>query len=190
MWRKIFAHEAFVIRRLYRQLQDTYQGPKDYHEKGMRRNVVWNTCIYRNWVSSLEHFAARFWELPLSFYSFITNISPESFIASSSMGRCNLHFLLLLWKFLQSISCLIVEFSYNTLHKSKENVSKKKLCTLQYAFKTSYKILHSRNPLRFVSLWCFSSVFIRSHCKGFFYKELGQRPFQDILHYIYIYLKP
>jgi hypothetical protein len=125
LWRKIFAHEAFVIRRLYRQLQDTYQGPKDYHEKGMRRNVVWNTCIYRNWVSSLEHFAARFWELPVSLYPFITNIRPESFIASSCVGRYNLHCLLLLRKCLQSFSCLIVEFSYNTLHKSKEKVSKK-----------------------------------------------------------------
>jgi len=43
-----------VIRRLYRQLQDTNQGPKRYHEKGMRRNVAWSTCIYRNRVSSIS----------------------------------------------------------------------------------------------------------------------------------------
>jgi hypothetical protein len=129
--------QAFLIPRLNRTLKDTNQGPKYYLEKGMRKNAVWSTYIYRNRVSNLEHFTARFWELPLRLNSFVIDINPESFIASSFMGRCNLHFLLLHRKFVQSVSCLIVEFSFNTLHNCEESVSKKYLCTSEYSFRTS-----------------------------------------------------
>ena len=81
--------QAFLIRRLYQQLEDKNQGTRYFHEKGMRRNVVWNTFIYRNWVSSLEFFTGEFWELSLRkrrLCSFICNINPESFIVSPFMG--------------------------------------------------------------------------------------------------------
>jgi len=67
------------------------------------------------------------------------------------MRRYNVHCLLLLRKFLQSVSCLIVEFLYNTAHKSKENVSKKTMY-LRLRLQNLLQNFTLKYPLPFVNL--------------------------------------